>query len=82
MELPNKLDRNLINREEALHSVELFWVGALKRAAMDGDITKGSLMAGQSVGLLHEVKPLKSIIDEMVSDAESEFQRLKRLFEN
>jgi enoyl-[acyl-carrier protein] reductase II len=37
-------------------------------------------MAGQSVGLVHEVKPLKSIIDEMVSDAESEFQRLKRLF--
>jgi enoyl-[acyl-carrier protein] reductase II len=82
MELLYKLDRNLINREEASYSVELFWVGALKKAAMDGDITKGSLMAGQSVGLVHEVKPLKSIIDEMVSDAESEFQRLKRLFEN
>ena len=82
MELLYKLDRNLINREEASYSVELFWVGALKKAAMDGDITKGSLMAGQSVGLVHEVKPLKSIIDEMVSDAESEFQRLRRLFEN
>ncbi len=82
MELLYKLDRNLINREEASYSVEIFWAGALKKAAMDGDITKGSLMAGQSVGLVHEVKPLKSIIDEMVSDAESEFQRLKRLFEN
>jgi enoyl-[acyl-carrier protein] reductase II len=82
MELLYKLDRNLINREEASYSVEIFWAGALKKAAMDGDIIKGSLMAGQSVGLVHEVKPLKSIIDEMVSDAESEFQRLRRLFEN
>jgi hypothetical protein len=35
-----------------------------------------------AVWLVHEVKPLKSIIDEMVSEAESEFQRLKKLFEN
>ena len=82
MELLYKLDRNLINREEALHSVERFWVGALKKAAKDGDISKGSLMAGQSVGLVHDVKPLKGIIDEMVSDAELELQRLKGLFEN
>jgi enoyl-[acyl-carrier protein] reductase II len=37
-------------------------------------------MAGQSVGLVKEIKPLKTIIDEMVVEAEAELQRLKRLF--
>jgi hypothetical protein len=36
-------------------------------------------MAGQSVGLVDEVKPLKSIIDEMIDDAESGLQRLKQV---
>ena len=37
-------------------------------------------MAGQSVGLVSEIKPLKSIIDEMVDDAEEELQRLSQVF--
>jgi len=80
MELLHKLDENLITREEAQFEVERFWVGALRRAAVDGDVAKGSLMAGQSVGLVKEIKPLKTIIEEMVAEAEAEMQRLKRLF--
>jgi NAD(P)H-dependent flavin oxidoreductase YrpB (nitropropane dioxygenase family) len=57
--------------------VEKFWVGALKKAVIDGDVTKGSLMAGQSVGLVKQVMPLKDIIDEFTRDAEAELQRLK-----
>ncbi|RPJ76022.1 MAG: hypothetical protein EHM15_02660 [Desulfobacteraceae bacterium] len=78
MELLHKLDENLITREEAQFEVERFWVGALRRAAVDGDVVKGSLMAGQSVGLVNEVKPLKAIIAEMVAEAEDEMQRLRR----
>ena len=52
----------------------------MQNAVIDGDVTKGSLMAGQSVGLVDEVKPLKSIIDEMIDDAESELKRLQRIF--
>ena len=52
----------------------------MKNAVVDGDVAKGSLMAGQSVGLVNEVKPLKSIIDEMIDDAESELKRLQRIF--
>lgn len=37
-------------------------------------------MAGQSVGLVDGIKPIKEIIDEMVNDAEAEFQRLNRIF--
>ena len=79
LELLNKLDNLVIDREEAQFAVERFWVGALKDAAVDGQIAKGSLMAGQSVGLVNAIKPLKGIMDEMVSDAESEIQRLKRI---
>ena len=80
LELLHKLDNGLIDREQAQYAVERFWIGALKNAVIDGDVTKGSLMAGQSVGLVDEVKPLKSIIDEMIDDAESELKRLKRIF--
>jgi enoyl-[acyl-carrier protein] reductase II len=81
MELLRKLDENLITREEAQFEVERFWVGALRRAAVDGDVVKGSLMAGQSVGLVKEIKPLKAIIDEIVTEAEAEMQRIKGLFD-
>jgi enoyl-[acyl-carrier protein] reductase II len=81
LELLHKLDDRLIDREQALHAVERFWVGALRNAVIDGDVAKGSLMAGQSVGLVDEIKPLKSIIDEMVDDAEAELTRLKKIFD-
>jgi enoyl-[acyl-carrier protein] reductase II len=81
LELLHKLDHNLIDREQALHAVERFWVGALRNAVIDGDVAKGSLMAGQSVGLVDEIKPLQGIIDEMVDEAESELKRLKVIFE-
>jgi enoyl-[acyl-carrier protein] reductase II len=81
LELLNKLDNQIIDRGEAQFEVERFWVGALKDAAIDGDIAKGSLMAGQSVGLVSGIKPLKGIIDEMVDDAEKEMGRLKDLLD-
>ncbi len=81
IELLNKLDNQIIDREEAQFEVERFWMGALKDAAVDGDIAKGSLMAGQSVGLVSGIKPLKGIIDEMVDDAEKEMGRLKDLLD-
>jgi enoyl-[acyl-carrier protein] reductase II len=81
MELLHKLDENTITREEAHFEVERFWVGALRRAAVDGDVVKGSLMAGQSVGLVKEIKPLAAIIQEMIAEAEEEMQRLRRIFD-
>jgi len=80
LELLHKLDEQIIDRQTALHEVECFWVDALRTAVIDGDVKKGSLMAGQSVGLADEIKPLKGIIDEMVGDAEQELQRLKEMF--
>jgi enoyl-[acyl-carrier protein] reductase II len=79
LELLNKLDNNLLDKMQAQFRVEEFWAGALRSAVIDGDTARGSLMAGQSVGLVDKVQPLKEIMEEMVSQAESEMQRLKRV---
>ena len=81
LELLNKLDNNLLDKLEAQFRVEEFWAGALRSAVIDGDTGRGSLMAGQSVGLVDKVQPLKEIMEEMVSQAESEMQRLKGIFD-
>jgi enoyl-[acyl-carrier protein] reductase II len=81
LELLNKLDNNLLDKLEAQFKVEEFWAGALRSAVIDGDTGRGSLMAGQSVGLVDKVQPLKEIMEEMVSQAESEMQRLKGIFD-
>jgi enoyl-[acyl-carrier protein] reductase II len=81
-ELLQKLERNQIDPKEAQYAVEDFWVGALREAAIDGDVARGSLMAGQSVGLVDEVKSVKDIINEFINDAETELQRLYGIFKS
>ena len=53
-------------------------VGALRRAVQQGDTGHGSLMAGQSVGLVTRVQPVAEIIRALVEDTEAELQRVKR----
>lgn len=76
-ELLHKLDSGLIDRETAQMEVERFWVGALRSAVVDGDVKTGSLMAGQSVGLVTEIKSIAEIIQEFVQDAEETLQAIK-----
>lgn len=80
LELMEKLEKKCIDHQQAQFEVENFWVGALRDAAIDGNVERGSLMAGQSVGLVNRIKPIQGIIDEMVEDAESELQRLNKTF--
>ena len=54
---------------EARLAIEHFWAGALRRAAIDGDIETGSLMAGQSVGMVTSEQPTSEIIAELVDQA-------------
>ena len=79
LELMEKLEKKRIDQQQAQFEVENFWVGALRDAAIDGNVERGSLMAGQSVGLVNRIKPIQGIIDEMVEDAESELQRLNKI---
>lgn len=76
LELLEKLDRDLISKHQAQEAVEGFWMGALQRAVIEGDVKKGSLMAGQSVGLVDEVKPMAGLVLELLEDAEAELHRV------
>lgn len=50
-------------------AIEHFWAGALRRAVMDGDVEKGSIMAGQSVTFVEKEQSAQEIIDELVQQA-------------
>jgi enoyl-[acyl-carrier protein] reductase II len=58
-----------LEQKEAQLEIERFWVGALKRAAIDGDVDQGSLMAGQSVGMVKKEASTAEIIEELVAQA-------------
>ena len=49
--------------------IEHYWAGALRRAVVDGDVERGSLMAGQSVGMVTSEQSTQEIIDELVAQA-------------
>ncbi len=56
--------------QEASLAIEHYWAGALRRAVVDGDVENGSLMAGQSVGLVRRIQPVRAILAELVGQAE------------
>ena len=51
-EVIDRFNRGELTQKEAQLEIEHFWAGALRRAVIDGDVEAGSLMAGQSVGLV------------------------------
>jgi enoyl-[acyl-carrier protein] reductase II len=60
-----------ISLAEGQLAIEHYWSGALRRAVIDGDIENGSLMAGQSVGMVTAVEPVADIINALVAEAEA-----------
>lgn len=81
IQLIEKLDKGEIGRDEAALKLEEFWMGGLRAAVIDGDTAAGSLMAGQSVGLVDSVMPAKEIIDELVCDIEKELKRVRDILD-
>jgi enoyl-[acyl-carrier protein] reductase II len=65
----DKFNRGEIDQKTASLEIEHFWAGALRRAVIDGDIESGSLMAGQSVGMVTCEQSTAAIIEELVSQA-------------
>ena len=78
MDLIQKRREGLISQPDAQYEVEKFWVGALRKAVEEGDIDHGSLMAGQSVGLIHQILPLKQALADLIEEAESELVQIGR----
>ena len=74
-EVAGSLDREEIAMNEAQLQIEHYWAGALRRAVIDGDVENGSLMAGQSVGMLKEEEPVADIIQKLMAQSEEALTR-------
>ena len=57
----------------------LFKKHSLKQAALEGDIKWGKVEAGQSAGLVHEIKPAAEVMRELVMELEQARRRLASL---
>jgi enoyl-[acyl-carrier protein] reductase II len=65
------LEQGRIELPAAQLEIEHYWAGALRRAVIDGDVENGSVMAGQSVGMVTAEEPVAAIIDSLVTEAEA-----------
>ena len=66
--LKNKMAREYVRMEKRdvpLMELEKLTLGSLRRAVFDGDVDTGSLMAGQVAGMLHEIRPLRAIFEDL-----------------
>ena len=75
LETIQKYQNGEVELKDAQMAIEHFWGGALRRAVIDGDVENGSVMAGQSVGLVKDIKPVQAVVDELVSDAADALRR-------
>ena len=66
-----KYKNGVLSKPEAQLEIEKFWAGALRRAVIDGDVETGSVMAGQSVGMVEKEQSAVEIIQELVDQAKN-----------
>lgn len=69
IEVAGMLDRGEVDMGAAQLEIEHFWAGALRRAVIDGDVENGSLMAGQSVGMVKAEQPIAEILANLLAEA-------------
>ena len=77
--LKNKMAREYVTQEKAgadKMDLEKYTLGSLRRAVFEGDTDYGSLMAGQVVGQLHKIRPLRQIFEELMAGYTSQLQAL------
>ncbi|VAV93104.1 Enoyl-[acyl-carrier-protein] reductase [FMN] [hydrothermal vent metagenome] len=70
IEVAKLLDAGEIEMGEAQLQIEHFWAGALRKAVIDGDVENGSVMAGQSVGMVKAEESVSEIIASLTTEAE------------
>ena len=75
--LKNKMARSYVAQEKAgadKMELEKYTLGSLRRAVFDGDTKTGSLMAGQVAGMLHAIRPVRAIFQELNASARQVLQ--------
>lgn len=79
--LRNQMSREYMAKEKAgadRMELEHYTLGSLRRAVFEGDTKYGSLMAGQVSGMLHEIKPLRQIFEELTAGASARLAELEK----
>jgi enoyl-[acyl-carrier protein] reductase II len=74
-EVAQLLDEEKIEMAEAQLQIEHYWAGALRRAVIDGDVETGSVMAGQSVGMVREEASVAAILGQLTDEAAHALER-------
>lgn len=74
-EMSRRLAAGEVAQQQAQLEIEHYWAGALRRAVIDGDVEGGSLMAGQSVGMVTAEEPVADVIAAIASEAEAALAR-------
>jgi enoyl-[acyl-carrier protein] reductase II len=65
----DRFNRGELSQKDGQLAIEHFWAGALRRAVVEGDVDTGSVMAGQSVGMVTREQSTQEILDELVEQA-------------
>ena len=81
--LQNRLTRQFEELEKtgaSKEELDLFGRGKVYQGLIEGKLEDGSLLSGQIAGLIKEIKPVKTIIEETVAEAEAILARLKDLY--
>ena len=79
--LKNKMSREYLALEKrgaTLEELEKVTLGGLRRAVFDGDMDHGSVMSGQVAGMLHEVRPLRQIFEELYNGGKAVLEAANR----
>ncbi len=74
----SSLEHGKMTLKEAQLEVEHFWAGSLKKAVINGDIENGSLMAGQCVSMVKKIESVASIINQILTQANSQYNFNKK----
>jgi enoyl-[acyl-carrier protein] reductase II len=82
--LANQFSINYIELEKAgatPEELEIIGNGRLHLGIIEGNVEEGSLMAGQISGLIRDIQPVKTIMKEIMTEAEEIANRLCQGFE-
>lgn len=79
--LKNKMAREYLALEKrgaSLEELETVTLGGLRRAVLEGDVDRGSVMMGQVAGMVHEIRPLRQIFEELVNGGRAVLEETSR----
>lgn len=72
--LRNQMTREYVkleNEGKSFEELEYLTLGTLRKAVQEGDVTNGTVMAGQIAGMVSKEQTCKEMIDEMMAQAEA-----------